>query len=608
MKRISLPIACLLACSSLAQKPGDIKTFKDKKVKLNVDNLYRLEIEGDNEMKAYTFNKKGQAEVTSFDSSLGLKDRKDVDFDFDKDEQETFKKRYGSQVRMEYGDNGYPYLVLKDNVLYITSNVLGIKIQGDMNKIGLNVQATGMLLQKGQIIQYTSSYNHGTYGSGNSVETRFKALQEVRLKSDEEKNMDFEYQKSNGEVFSFANTSEMNMTTYNKSGTEKELLYSGQYADYYKVYDKYTAHSKQKTAYGMIRRSMIEGATGDMLIVGKRRPIVKFAKRPAPEDMLPYYYVFRIDPLTLEVKEQSKFQEPVSRGVIFRHCLNVSGGMLLVSAPTKFAGDNVMPKDENGRRYVFRHIAENTKPDWQVEYEMPSGFTRFVNAIELPDSSIILYGTADSKKADTYYNKKIGLSGDVFYSIKIRNGKVLGAFATPLDSYHASFRLPEGLKAKEGYDPETQTLTVVQTRYLSDGNTMLVATATEFDGKEQKDKIKGNVILVFNTEGKLERQFWIPSDSPVKPGLDPLTFQQSEHEFLWLTFESGDPNGRFMHPSFCRINLESNSVSAPVPVGDAKHFVTTKNPMIISPDNKVLNFFGFDKGGKEFWTQAITLE
>lgn len=595
----------------IAQKAGEVKTFKDKKVKLNVNNLYNISVNSDNnEVQAYTFNKKGKAESILFNSNFTLKEKKEIDFDFDRDRDKKIKEQYGDGVKLEYGKNGYPFLVLQEDVLYIGMKGLGIKLSADANKVGLNlISGTNMFIERGRLIQYTSSYNYGSYGSGSSVNNEFQAQDELKLKSDEDKNMTYEYSKTNGQEFYFRNTSEVSMTTYQKSGESKSLVYSGMYADYYKVYDTYSSHTKTAVKGGAIARRLISGASGDVLLVGKRTNVFKFGKRPDAEDYLPYYYIFQIDARTLDIKAQNKFQEPLMRGIVFRHALSVSGGMLLVSAPVKNAGDKVTPKDENVKRYVFRHFCDDAKMSWELVHEMPSGFTRFLNLVELPDSSMILYAIADSKKADSYFNKKIGVSGDIFYSIKIKNGKVLGSTTLNMEEYYAGYKLPANIKpVKEPFNIQEQELKIVQARSLDDGGIIITGIVTKTDPANGVVRIFGSVLLHFSVNGQLENRFFMPNTSETRPRLDPLTFQTDEHEFLWLTFNSKGGNESLLSPAFTKINLKDKTISPALLVGDKDHVVTSKNPMIFNPETKTMSFFGFDADGEEFWTQNIVLE
>jgi|GEM_PF-2764686 len=602
-----LPIFCI------AQQASEIKVFRDKKVKLNVSSLYDVVVNADgSEIQAITYSKKGVAESVIFDKSLALKSVNEIEIDFEKDQRTKIQKKYGDEAELAYTENGYPYLILKKDVLYIADSFFGLKLQGEMNKIGQNI-STGLnlLIQKGEIVQYGTSYDNGTYGSGEGISTRFVSRSESKLKSDEDKNVSYEFHKSNGEEFKFVNTSVMNITTYNYMGEQKSLVYSNGYADYYKVYDVYNGHTNYgKVRAGIIQRNLISGASGTMLLVAKRRPIIAFGKAPSKEDLLPYYYVYQIDSKTLEVLNKTKFQEPISRAIIFRNSLSICGGALLVSAPTNVtASGNIVPIDPDAKKYVFRHVTDDAKLNWEFEYKVPSGFTRFVNAVELPDSSIILYATVDMKKADNYYNKKMGVSGDGFYSMKIKNGKVIGAPSLGMEDFIKHYKTPQSIKPKvAGYDPQDHALQTTQTRMLDNGGMMVIGMATKFDSKLQKDLIIGHVIFHFDVNGGLANQFWIPSESNVKPELDPVTFQISEDEFLWLTFESKDEFGKFMTPSFSKFNLKTKTISDVTMIGDDKHYVTTKNPMVMSPDNKTMKFFGFDKGGKEFWTQEVSLQ
>jgi hypothetical protein len=99
-----------------------------------------------------------------------------------------------------------------------------------------------------------------------------------------------------------------------------------------------------------------------------------------------------------------------------------------------------------------------------------------------------------------------------------------------------------------------------------------------------------------------------PYESNTKPEIDTANLQIPEDESPWLTFESKDKLGKFMAPSFSKFNLKTKTISELIPIGDDKHYVTTNPPMAMSPDNKTMKFFGVDKGGKEFWTQEVSLQ
>lgn len=597
---LACPALFLFSLAGLAQTAEPVKLFKDKKVKLSVDNLYKISLDEDKKtMDVIAYTNKGKAEKLVFNQDLSLKDRQDVDFDFESDSRDQVEKQYGKQARIEDG-----VVVLKDNLLFIGSTMLGMNIQVGEIKSGLNLGGGALTVHKGRIIRFNTAYNYGSYGSGVKTTTKFQSQQEVKLKSEESKSISYEYHKTDGEQFGFTSSTETAMTTYNKSG--QTAVYDGQIGNtvYYRVYDRYTAHNRTVGNAG-IRSSLIENASGDMLLVGKRKVLYKFAQKPSIEDVLPYYYIFKVSPATLEVTAQNKFQEPVSRGIIFRESLYTNGGILLISAPINVAGDNLQPKDPNVRNYVFRQIGDNTKLNWELQYEVPSGFTRFFQAIEHPDSSITLMAVTNSKKNDQYFNKPIGISGDGFFVLKIKNGKVLSSSHLSEDDFLKKQVLPAGTSSKNGYSAfDGTSIKLDQIRMLESGDAVLFATVMDYTGH----KIEGRVAFHFTPAGSLAHYYYVPAQTPFQPELTPMTLRTGEKDFIWTIFDATDETGKFMNTSLFHLDLSKGTLGTPVKTGDEKHFTTAKSPFMVGNEGETLYFTGFDKSGKEFWYQKVNLE
>jgi hypothetical protein len=62
----------------------------------------------------------------------------------------------------------------------------------------------------------------------------------------------------------------------------------------------------------------------------------------------------------------------------------------------------------------------------------------------------------------------------------------------------------------------------------------------------------------------------------------------------------------YANPSVVKINTTSKTISKKTVIGDEKHVVSDSFPYV-QADNTI-HFFGFDKGGKEFWKQSLVLD
>ncbi len=592
-----LTLLLLAATQAQAQQLLPARTFKDKKVHATADGLLDVSIEQSGNIVVSTATKKKHEEIATFDSTLNLLDVKEnpaVPVNMEKLKQEA-----GAQYLD--GDK----LVLKDNVLSIGSRFLGMSMDAGT---GL-----GSIVQQGRIVR-TVGYVNEVFQKGSYTRTYFEPVKELKLKSDEGRNVSTEFYKSDGEEFLFANTTESSVRVIDKKTTTTTTT------DFYttakasvsvattKTYDTYTPRDVHTTSVGKTRK-LIE-ASGDLVVLAKRPNNFKFGKRPSAEDMLPFYYIFKYSSKTADVASVEKFQEPVSRIFTFRKALYNYGGLLVVAVPTSFAGDNVMPKDDNVKHYVVRHITDDGKLGWSVDVNVPSGYTRFNNVIEMKDGSLLLTGTYDEDKENKYYNKVIGTPSDHFYTVLIRDKKVVAEFKCSFDELKKLYT--SGDDSKLRYDPGSLDYLEIDDIRAIDSDETIVFTrvlrvVNVSGGKQQKTITKGYLAFHYDNTGKLLKMYGVGNESEAESPLTQTVLRTGPASLSWITFEAQDDEGKYMLPRITRINFKDRATGKTVVASDGDHFVTKVSPMFIDLEKNMITFFGFDKKGKELWWQPVSL-
>jgi hypothetical protein len=593
MKTMIASLTLIFATSLSAQTAGDMKLFRNKDAKLRSSNLHDLRIAENGNVELVAFLKSKSAEKIVMKPDLTLEKREEVAFDFDADE-----KRIG----WSFWDYTYNKTeVVKTDVLNVKlPSFLGVDL-ADRRKVGL-VTNGGFKIQKGDIV-LVQNEGQNSDGAWNGVSTHYKVKEEVeKFKSDGDKNLSYEFHSSNGEAIQ-----ESMNAILGKAMTQ--------------MYRKGKDHRQENTTGDELKnfKASID-ADADMLLIGKRNPVVKFGKAPSEADMLPEYYAILFSPKTMEEITHSKFQEPVSRAVVYREALKLNKGILLVSAPTHIF--NIKPVDENPRNYMFRLIGNDTKLKFELTHVVPSGFTQFSRALELPDSSIVLMAGFNAKKTDKYVNRYVTpFNTRSVYIVTIKNGKVIHEETLTEDEWTAGLQLPAGGKMKKDpYTPAIELKENIANEHLPNGGLLSFWAVKSVDAKGLPVYL-GDVALQFAANGKLEARYWLECENQsIKRAVKSFVLKKSGTEFFWITFDalyqkeeyrsvksvSTKVMAGYANPSVVKINTTAKSIGKKTMIGDEKHVVSDSFPYV-QADNTI-HFFGFDKGGKEFWKQSLVLD
>ncbi len=304
MKTLIL-LPCLLSgIAAFSQTPGTIQLFYNKEAKVRSHNLNNVQLSDNGSIELTAFIKAKRAEKITFGPNLQLIKREEVDFDFDSDE-----KIIGGRF-FDYTWNKTQ--VIKEDVLEVASADVVSKVVG-MNfipkgKVGLK-NGGAFKIQKGDIKLIQSEGQNTTYDatySSNSVTTYFSVKEELKLKSEEDKNLLYEFHSSKGEYIQ----DKMDVIL------SKLLTDMSRKGGDHKGDADYETDAKEFKA--------LTGADADLLVIAKRKPIYKFGKAPSESDMLPEYYAIQFSPKTMDEISHTKFAEPVSREIIYRESLKYS--------------------------------------------------------------------------------------------------------------------------------------------------------------------------------------------------------------------------------------------------------------------------------------------
>lgn len=593
MKTIILSATLIIAASLSAQTAGEMKLFKNKDARVRSNNLHNLQLAENGNIELIAFLKSKSAEKIVLKPDLSLEKREEVAFDFDEDEKQI-------------GWRFFSYTYNKTEV--VKTDVLNVKLPSffgvdlaDRRKVGM-VTNGAFKIQKGDIVLVQSEGQDGDW-AWNGVSTQYRVKEEVeKFKSDGDKNLSYEFHSSNGEA-----VQESMNAILAKAMTQ--------------MYRKGNDHREDETTAAALKnfKATID-AEADMLLIGKRNPVYKFGKAPSEADMLPEYYAFLFSPKTMEEITHSKFQEPLSRAVIYREALKLNKGILLVSAPTSIF--NVKPVDENPKNYVFRLIGNDTKMKFELSHAVPSGFTQFSQALELPDSSIVLMAGYNAKKTDKYINRYVTpFNTRSIYILTIKNGKVVYEETLSEEEWVSGLLLPEGAKLKnDPYTPAIELKENIASEYLPNGGLLSFWAVKSVDSKGLPVYM-GDIALQFAPNGKVEAKYWLECEKPaIKRAVRSLVVKKNANEFFWITFDplyqkeeyrsvksvSAKVIAGYANPSVTRINTTSKTIGKKIVAGDDKHLVNDSFPYV--QEGNTIHFFGFDKGGKEFWKQSVVLD
>lgn len=613
MKKQLLFTAFATVCSAAySQQASGIKTFKEKSVKLREANIYDVEVDPKTKStKITSIPNRGNAEEITLGPDFTLTSRQDLVFDYDA-EKVAEEKKETSSYKTVTEDGKLKYIIQEDlirikpagmDMLANWSNNRGMAntTLDDYGRIGITT-AGGVTLEKGRIVRYaystSSSDVSGFSRNVRGVQTAYEMTEKVKLKSEAETNLLYEFHKTIGDQFRFVNNAFGTASSMEKQDGESKLMQAAGYN-----VDVYRSKTSNFNVDG--KRNIL--INGDILLLTKRKAVIKFGQKPSDEDLLPYYYVHKINRNTLGFSDSLSFKEPVDRAIIFKNNLSINGGMLIVSAPVHIPGQT--PKDENAKNYVIRWITDEVKMGWELPFTAPSGYTRFTECFESTDGSIVLIANCKMKKADKHFNKMITPpdAEDDLFILVIKDGKIISQKQiTSADWLKQTAIVGQG-KGSLSYTPALHTLRVTDYRFTDNGGTIIAGHTPYFDGAKNLNKNAGDFIFHFDKSGNLVSHFWAPGNNLVAPAFDPQLVRASDNEFYWINYASQETSENQMIPTVTKVDVNSGKATTPVVIGDSKHVVNTSISPILDAEAKQLYFFGFDKGGKEFWTQSVML-
>ncbi len=584
-----------------AQQKSPVIVFKDKTVKINVHSVYDIRPEEDlKTIKVRNINKNDQAEILTFDDNLKFLKKEEEKFDIETENAKSIEQNFGGEAKVERffdKETGEKVesVVLQENILRVKGAIM-------LNNQILNAGFLSKLeIEKGSMLHQFRSKRELLGGWTKRELTFFSPQQDVKLKTDEGKNMGYVTHKTLGEEFLFRNTASTLVIQKRKNLSNVDL--NAPYASLGVLGAPTDTYVGVNHSVGKPKTLL----TGDLLLVGIRPNNIKFAKAPTAEELLPYYYIFKVNAKTLETTAKNSFQKPVSRNLIFSKSLTYNGGILLVSAPLNMTGD-AAPKDMNPRNYIIRHIAEDTKLTYEINYETPSGYTRFENCFEQPDGTIILWASVDSDKKDKHFNKKIsgakGFETDQYLIVVIKDGKIFSSQTISKESTQ-DIVIGGEFNKKRTFDVDRNRMVVQEIRFFESGTLVFGSIPYPDPSKVGVELEQGNVCMHFDKEGKFAKIYWLPSVSGLASQIAPTISRISETEFLWITSERVSSEKPFHTTKVVTLNTGGKTLSAPVAIGDESHRTYPKFSSYIDPEEKEVLFFGFDESGKELWMQRL---
>lgn len=357
-------------------------------------------------------------------------------------------------------------------------------------------------------------------------------------------------------------------------------------------------------------------ATGDLTMVCSVISSIK----DAANDNVKYQYVamrISVDDLTIKSEETFEFDHPQS---LVSQTVLPGGDFVLVFAPTGGPG---MKKTADPDPLNFTYIrvdGTNATVKERISFKSLNAYWDVASITEF-DNEVYLYGAANSKNNDKYFNVQSGgTKQSDFMIMKVVSGKVAYLTNTNLDEFEAKLDGPPSQKKVPAY--KGKKFIVGDMEIASNGD--LLIYGQNFKPKEDGVDFLDVIVFHFDDQGKLKRQYGLDVEEKNKYAKANFTesyFIESEDgsSMYWIIMEiagARDSWGKFRaftYPRIGKIDMNNAKVSDFMALGQEKgdkYFLENSFPILPTSGDggQKLTFFGSDKSGKVLYFSRVILK
>lgn len=353
-------------------------------------------------------------------------------------------------------------------------------------------------------------------------------------------------------------------------------------------------------------------ATGDVTVVCQVQPNAKDAKA----GNVKYEYVaMRISASDLTIKKEQKFEFPTPQHVVASRVMP-NGDFAIVFAPLN-VGKKASDPDPLNFSYV-RIASTDCNIKERINFKSLNSYWSVADMAITDNGDVFVYGPANSKNNDKYYNEQIGAEKfSDFMIMKIASGKLAWVSNTNLDEFETKLQAPPSQKKAPAY--KGKKFAIGGLELAPNGDLLIYGQnyKTKDDGLEYTDI----VVFHFDTQGKLKSQYGLDvleTNKYAQANFSESLFTASNDNksMYWIIFEVAGmkTGGRARQLNYARIgkiNLSAATVGNFTALGQAKgdkYYLENSFPILPSKDGNKLTFFGSDKGGRTLWFCRVALD
>lgn len=377
------------------------------------------------------------------------------------------------------------------------------------------------------------------------------------------------------------------------------------------------APSDQITTYGGwgwlgTKTRDYSAATGDVTVVCAVGNSIKDAK----EGNIKYEYVaMRISASDLTIKKEQKFEFAAPQHIVSTRILP-DGDFALLFSPVN-AGKKTSDPDPLNFTYV-RIASTDCKVKDRISFKSLNSYWAVSDIALDPDNNVFIYGPANSKNNDKYYNEQIGAEKfSDFMVLKISGGKLAWVTNTNLNEFEAKLQAPPSQKKAPAYKGKKFHIGGLEQAPSGD----LLIYGQNYKVKDDGWDFTDILVFHFDQNGKLKSQYGLDvleTNKYAKSIFSESLFASSadNKNMYWIIFEvagvkGGNKPKALNYARIGKINLAGGTVSDFQALGQAKgdkYFLENSFPILPSKDGNKLTFFGADKGGRTLWFCRVALD